>query len=120
MTVAALPPLAVYVHWPYCARICPYCDFNVVRDRGQAEQRALAEALITDLRSQAAMIRRKISRRSLQRRARHRLRVLSLKTKRLKLQQSNHVSKLNLPHNFVGSIPRRAHAAHAIPIVCFS
>ena len=29
-------PLAVYVHWPYCARICPYCDFNVVRDRGQA------------------------------------------------------------------------------------
>lgn len=19
----------VYVHWPYCARICPYCDFNV-------------------------------------------------------------------------------------------
>ena len=28
------PPLAVYLHWPYCARICPYCDFNVVRDRG--------------------------------------------------------------------------------------
>jgi oxygen-independent coproporphyrinogen-3 oxidase len=19
----------VYIHWPYCARICPYCDFNV-------------------------------------------------------------------------------------------
>lgn len=19
----------VYVHWPYCARVCPYCDFNV-------------------------------------------------------------------------------------------
>src|SRR5579864_7590443 len=32
------PPLAVYVHWPYCARICPYCDFNVIRDRGQPEQ----------------------------------------------------------------------------------
>ena len=27
------PPLALYVHWPYCARICPYCDFNVVKAR---------------------------------------------------------------------------------------
>lgn len=26
-------PLAVYVHWPYCARICPYCDFNVYKQR---------------------------------------------------------------------------------------
>lgn len=23
----------VYVHWPYCARICPYCDFNVYKNR---------------------------------------------------------------------------------------
>jgi putative oxygen-independent coproporphyrinogen III oxidase len=42
-------PLAVYVHWPYCARICPYCDFNVVRDRGQAEQADLARAIVADL-----------------------------------------------------------------------
>ena len=48
------PPLAVYVHWPYCARICPYCDFNVVRDRGQAEQAALAAAIVADLKAQAA------------------------------------------------------------------
>ena len=33
--------VAIYIHWPYCRRICPYCDFNVVRDRGQAEQAAL-------------------------------------------------------------------------------
>ena len=26
-------PLALYLHWPYCARICPYCDFNVYRHR---------------------------------------------------------------------------------------
>ncbi len=26
---ASLPPLGVYVHWPFCAAICPYCDFNV-------------------------------------------------------------------------------------------
>jgi putative oxygen-independent coproporphyrinogen III oxidase len=52
----AVPPLAVYVHWPYCARICPYCDFNVVRDRGQAEQAVLAEAIVRDLEGQAALI----------------------------------------------------------------
>ncbi|QYF87070.1 radical SAM family heme chaperone HemW [Brevundimonas sp. PAMC22021] len=49
--------VAVYVHWPYCARICPYCDFNVVRDRGRAEeQAALVEAILRDLRTQAAML----------------------------------------------------------------
>ncbi|MGH6953381.1 MAG: coproporphyrinogen-III oxidase family protein, partial [Alphaproteobacteria bacterium] len=26
---AALLPLAIYVHWPYCRARCPYCDFNV-------------------------------------------------------------------------------------------
>ena len=49
------PPLGVYVHWPYCARICPYCDFNVVRDRGQPEQAALAPAIVRDLEAQAAL-----------------------------------------------------------------
>jgi len=24
----ALPPLALYVHIPWCLRKCPYCDFN--------------------------------------------------------------------------------------------
>jgi oxygen-independent coproporphyrinogen-3 oxidase len=24
----ALPPLALYVHFPWCVRKCPYCDFN--------------------------------------------------------------------------------------------
>ena len=50
-----VPPLAVYVHWPYCARICPYCDFNVVRDRGQAEQAVLAQSIVADLEGQAAL-----------------------------------------------------------------
>ncbi len=48
--------VALYVHWPYCARICPYCDFNVVRDRGKtAEQAALADAIVADLEVQAAL-----------------------------------------------------------------
>ena len=52
----APPPLGVYVHWPYCARICPYCDFNVVRDRGRrTEQAALAEAIAADLAAQRAL-----------------------------------------------------------------
>jgi putative oxygen-independent coproporphyrinogen III oxidase len=50
-----LPPLGVYVHWPYCARICPYCDFNVVRDRKQAEQADLAAAIVADLEAQRAL-----------------------------------------------------------------
>lgn len=48
--------LGVYVHWPYCARICPYCDFNVVRDRGRTdEQAALADAIVADLVAQRAL-----------------------------------------------------------------
>jgi putative oxygen-independent coproporphyrinogen III oxidase len=23
-----MQPLAVYIHWPYCLKKCPYCDFN--------------------------------------------------------------------------------------------
>lgn len=26
---AADPGFGVYIHWPYCRRICPYCDFNI-------------------------------------------------------------------------------------------
>lgn len=51
-----LPALGVYIHWPYCARICPYCDFNVVRDRGRtAEQAQLADAIVADLIAQRAL-----------------------------------------------------------------
>lgn len=50
-------PVAVYLHWPYCARMCPYCDFNVVRDRGRRdEQAALAAAMAADLAEQAARL----------------------------------------------------------------
>jgi putative oxygen-independent coproporphyrinogen III oxidase len=49
-------PLGVYVHWPYCARICPYCDFNVVRDRDRAAEKAdLVSAIVADLAAHAAL-----------------------------------------------------------------
>ena len=50
----SIPRLGIYIHWPYCARICPYCDFNVVRDRG-GEKTALAGALLADLAAHAAL-----------------------------------------------------------------
>jgi oxygen-independent coproporphyrinogen-3 oxidase len=44
------PGFGVYLHWPYCAAICPYCAFNVVRERGRGGERsALHEALLADL-----------------------------------------------------------------------
>ena len=51
LQLGALPPLAVYVHLPWCLRKCPYCDFNshAPRDgQGIPEQRYL-DALIADL-----------------------------------------------------------------------
>ena len=44
----------VYIHWPYCARICPYCDFNVHRDRRPGEAAELARAIVEDLSRRAA------------------------------------------------------------------
>ncbi len=45
--------LAIYVHWPYCARICPYCDFNVYKNRNIDAARWTA-ALTRDLEHWAA------------------------------------------------------------------
>jgi len=42
------PPLAIYIHWPFCKKKCPYCDFNShVRDAIDAE--GWRQALIREL-----------------------------------------------------------------------
>ena len=42
-TVSGDPGFGVYVHWPFCAQKCPYCDFNShVRFKGWDEDRFLA------------------------------------------------------------------------------
>lgn len=40
--------LGLYVHWPYCAAICPYCDFNVYKARGQ-DTEPLLNAILADM-----------------------------------------------------------------------
>lgn len=41
-------PIGVYIHIPYCARICPYCDFNVYA-RHQHEHGGYVDALIDEI-----------------------------------------------------------------------
>jgi len=45
----AMPPLALYVHWPWCVRKCPYCDFNSHEARRTIPEAAYVAALIADL-----------------------------------------------------------------------
>jgi len=46
---AALPPLALYVHIPWCLKKCPYCDFNSHERRGEIPQARYVDALLADL-----------------------------------------------------------------------
>ncbi len=49
------PPLALYIHWPFCLAKCPYCDFNShVRDR--IDQARFAAALMRELAWEAARL----------------------------------------------------------------
>jgi len=45
----------IYVHWPYCAAKCPYCDFNSHVPRGAINERRYAGAIIRELRHYAAL-----------------------------------------------------------------
>jgi oxygen-independent coproporphyrinogen-3 oxidase len=44
-----LPPLALYIHFPWCVRKCPYCDFNSHEVRGELAEITYINALIADL-----------------------------------------------------------------------
>jgi len=55
MTDPQTPPLALYVHWPFCVSKCPYCDFNS-HVRAEVDQAAWRTALLTDLRHEAEQL----------------------------------------------------------------
>ena len=51
LSLQSLPPLALYVHLPWCLKKCPYCDFNSHewRDGGAPPERRYLDALRADL-----------------------------------------------------------------------
>jgi len=57
LQLAALPPLALYVHLPWCLKKCPYCDFNSheLSTPELPEQRYL-DALVADLDAALALV----------------------------------------------------------------
>ena len=46
-----LPPLSLYIHFPWCVKKCPYCDFNSHALRAPIPDKAYLSTLIADLES---------------------------------------------------------------------
>ena len=55
MNPTETPPLALYVHWPFCVSKCPYCDFNS-HVRAEVDQAAWRAALLADLAHEGAQL----------------------------------------------------------------
>ena len=49
VSLTALPPLALYIHFPWCEKKCPYCDFNSHQVKEGFDENRYIKALIADL-----------------------------------------------------------------------
>jgi len=47
------PPLTLYIHFPWCIRKCPYCDFNSHAVKDEIPETQYIDALIADLEQHA-------------------------------------------------------------------
>ena len=56
LQLAALPPLALYVHLPWCLKKCPYCDFNSHENQGALPESRYLDALCADLESALPLV----------------------------------------------------------------
>jgi len=56
LQLAALPPLTLYVHLPWCLKKCPYCDFNSHEAQGAAPEARYVDALLADLEAALPLI----------------------------------------------------------------
>ena len=45
-----LPPLSLYVHYPWCVAKCPYCDFNSHERKPETDSAPYIRALVADIR----------------------------------------------------------------------
>jgi oxygen-independent coproporphyrinogen-3 oxidase len=56
LQLGALPPLALYVHLPWCLRKCPYCDFNSHEMPDAVPEQRYLDALRADLESSLPLV----------------------------------------------------------------
>ncbi len=42
-------PLSLYIHFPWCEKKCPYCDFNINTNKKDGDEESLVKAILKDL-----------------------------------------------------------------------